>query len=266
MPNNRTVAKIAEIFFASGIPIVAAARCGESYRDFLIGMPFLLAVIFAGGWHIKTVNDEFESKGGNIKISKGIIIPLAAILMLIFMKPSIALPIVLIIISWNFYSLFGKNYFILSMMCNFLGGFLHFVLGMMAAGSSFVHAINSPESSFFGFAMLCGSMHHDSYHAEADRSKGFETGAVRFGPELWWQLAISPMLISMFFLTNCEDLFMKIFLALGVFPYFIGYFGVLIFADHPSKKTFFRPFCRTSFGLAAVGYIFTKIFLNTSWH
>jgi hypothetical protein len=259
MKKNKTFAKIAEIIFSTGIPLVAffSAEPQKNIKSFA----FLIFAIFAAGWHIKTLNDIFEQKRPltpNLA-RPGIIFPLLLLTIPIIFCPNMILPLLLIILNWNIYSIFGKNYFLFSMANNFLGGFLHYELGLSAASLSINKIHYSPEALFFGFAMLCGSMHHDAYHAEEDRNYGFNTGAVKFGADKWWKLAVFPMLISIFFLAKSDKSFFFSFIYTGIIPYFIAYFAILSFCRAPSKKYFFRYFCRAIFAVSAILYFLPKI-------
>ncbi len=256
--SKRTIAKIAEIFFASGIPVTGLAVSTEDRAGFISSLPLLLAVIAAGGWHVKTLNDNYEEGFSPARISLGAILPLAALPFMLYFNPLMALPLLLILLNWDIYSLFGKNHFPLSMANNFLAGFLHFSLGLAAGGRSLPDATRTPEAFFFALAMLSGSMHHDAYHQEEDSSRGATTGAVRFGPERWWKAAVFPMILSIPFLARSSPLFLQIFSILALSPYFIGYFSVLALSEKPQKKFLFRLFCRLSFGSSAALYIVLK--------
>ncbi len=262
MKKNRTRSKIAEIFFSSGIPIVAFAKFANNTTTFIDGIPILLAIVATGGWHIKTINDQCEEHPKRIKLTASLVIPLLLIPALLYFKPNTAIPIVLIVLNWDFYSIFGKKYFFLSMVNNFWGGFLHFALGLTMAGIPFTNSFSSSTTFFFGFAMLCGSMHHDAYHVTEDKEHKFFTGAVRFNPEIWWKLAVFPMIIAIFFLIQDENIFLRVFLPIAILPYLIGYFTIILLSPRPSKIIFFRLFCRLSFGLATLTYILLKIFYH----
>lgn len=255
---KRTVAKIAEIFFASGIPVTGLAVSAEDGAAFISSLPLLLAVIAAGGWHVKTLNDDCEDGFSPARISRGAILPLVALPFMLYFNPLMAAPLVLIFLNWDFYSLFGKNHFPLSMGSNLLAGFLHFSLGLAAGGRPLSDAMGTPEAFFFALAMLSGSMHHDAYHQDEDFSRGATTGAVRFGPELWWKAAVFPMILSIPFLAGSSPPFLRIFSILALTPYFIGYFSVLTLAEKPQKEFLFRLFCRLSFGISASLYIVLK--------
>jgi hypothetical protein len=201
----------------------------------------------------------FEDKEGTKKMKTGIIIPLLLLPIPIYLKPELAIPALLITLNWDIYSILGKGVFPFSMINNFIGGALHFSLGLSAAEIDISRALSRPETFFFAFAMLCGSMHHDSYDAEEDQIRGFRTGAVVFSSDFWWKLSVFPMIISIFFLLKTEKLFAVLFFAAAVIPYFLGYFSVLFLSKTPSKILMFRFLCRGIFGSAALLYIFIKL-------
>ncbi|HOK04807.1 MAG TPA: hypothetical protein P5270_01560 [Victivallales bacterium] len=255
MRKNKTVAKIAEIFFASGIPVLAVANFAKSRQNFYSSLPLLFFIIFIGGWHVKTFNDNCEE--GNVLISSGVVFPLF-LLPFVFAYNFISGFFLLItIINWDFYSIFGKKKFFLSMFHNFLGGFLHYYIGISALGVT--AELFKPEAFFFAFAMLGGSMHHDAYHCDEDLKKNIHTGAVKFGKDLWWSLAVFPMMFSIFFLPYCDKEFAFLFSLLALLPYFTGYLIIISSAIHPSKLVFFRLVCRMLFGFAALIYIVLKL-------
>ena len=252
---NRTFAKIAEIFFASGIPVLALADNSPNPGKFFSSLPVLLLIILIGGWHIKTFNDDCED--GKI-FSIEAFIPLILLPLVFCFRPIAGLILLLIIANWDFYSKTGKDNYLISMAANFSGGFLHFTLGSLCAEGAEMNNRLSPKALFFAFAMLSGSMHHDAYHAPEDEKKHFCTGAVKFGADTWWKIAVFPMIYSFFFLFQSEKNFFEPFLFLGLLPYFIFYLIIFALSDNPPKFTLFRTVCRLTFALAAIIFIIRK--------
>lgn len=255
MKTNRTFAKIAEIFFASGIPIIALADSSQNKSDFFANIPLLLAIIVTGGWHVKTLNDNCED---GKKLSLSALIPLIVIPLFLYLRPLTGMLLIFIFINWDIYSLKGKNNYIISLIANFFGGFLHFLLGASCSNVNFLD-FSFYKALFFAFAMLCGSMHHDAYHSESDKSSSYFTGAVKYGADFWWKLAVFPMIFAIFFLPQSEPVFTKSFLLFALIPYFICYFIIFITVKKPHKLFFFRTICRICFAVAALIFILNHL-------
>lgn len=261
MKINRTFAKIAEIFFASGIPIIALADSSQNKANFFAALPLLTSIIFIGGWHVKTFNDDCED---GKKLSLSALFPLIVIPLFLYLRPLTGMLLIFIFINWDIYSLKGKNNYIISLIANFLGGFLHFLLGASCSNGNFLD-FSFYKALFFAFAMLCGSMHHDAYHAEEDKLRSYCTGAVKFGANYWWRLAIFPMIFTLFFLPHSEAIFTKPFLLFALIPYFVSYFIIFTAVKNPHKFLLFRIVCRIFFALAALIFIIQHLQNSRIW-
>ena len=257
--------RLAESVLSLGIPAVGyLAGGGDAHMKALVYVP---GVLLAAA-HILSVNDAAfgrETSLSNLLADrKNIIFTLFLPLTLIpysFINLPFTLLIFLTALNWDVYSVKGKRFWLAGLMHNAAGGALHFMLGLAAAADSaglFGRTCSPPaEIAYFALLMTAGAMHHDAFDAEEDRAAGYITGAVRFGSDLWWRLAVIPFLVGTAALFGAEEMFRSSFI-LPSAAYFALYL-IFSLSGKPAGRPVFRVFCRIIFVLGAVIYIIRKV-------
>jgi hypothetical protein len=258
--------RISEVVLSLGIPAVAYVATTNSIESASLIPGIFFSLL--GAWHVIVVNDDsFASREslGSFFLAKKHFIPKLAAPALVAASfahtPLLATVILGTIISWDIYSLYGKNDWRFSLVFNFIGGAAHFLIGVACASGSFAEFVEfavreAPETIFFAFAMVAGAMHHEAYDVEEDRVGGYATGAVKFSPDRWWRLASLPMMAAVISLFSADSLFRNCFLvATGAY---FAFYSVFALSAVPSRKTGFRVLCRFAFILAAAVFAYFK--------
>ena len=263
MSKKTILSRITEVILSLGIPAVGYL----SFNSPEIGSFSLLwqiPVTLMAAWHVILINDSSFSKQTSLSevfmadknISGALLIPLILIPSL-YLTPLFGTLIFLTILNWDIYSLKGKRNWMSGLLHNFIGGALHFLIGLAAAAKfADIDKLFShwAEVLFFAFTMTAGAMHHDSFDVEEDKEADYVTGAVKFSSDTWWRLAVVPFIAGMFMLLFAENTFAVSFL----FPSAI-YLLLYIFVacrKTPSTVTAFRPICRLIFIAGALIYLY----------
>lgn len=272
MSKKTPASRFAEVFLSMGIPAIGYIRTAE-HIDWK-SLCWQIPVILLAAWHIIIINDNSFGKNISIKttffseknITGGILFPFL-ILPSIYISPLFGLLIFITIINWDIYSLKGKRNWIAGLLHNFIGGALHFMIGISCAfnrdmGVFNIEDIRSififwPEILFFAFAMTSGAMHHDSFDTEEDRQYGYITGAVKFSSERWWRLAAVPFLAATGCLIFTEPIFRISFIVSSI-AYFSTY-TTLSLKKRPTSSREFRSICRLSFIGGALLYLYFNV-------
>ncbi len=268
--HNILLSRTAEIVFGCGLPITAffvTANTGEPFptKNFLMLIPFLLMTSV----HVITFNDlcfnrrnplTSATRKFHLKITL-LLIP-ALILFLVPLWPSLCFMLLLIILNWDIYSYAGKKHWLSGWLHNLAGGILHFLAGASHLGVE--GALSEwPMAFYFGLAMASGAIHHDALHHEEDSRNSYETGAVVFGPNLWWRMGFIPLLTAIPLLLFTPVDFALCF-GLASLVYFFFYVALVIFPN-PSEKIWFRVVCRLIFSVSAAFLVAIRIFSFLFW-
>ncbi len=261
---NLMICRPAELLFASGIPVCGFAYSLCQFSD-TFNFIWFYPVILLSGWHVLAVNDYFTSgkeRGRKSFLQIQIFFPffiLPPILSVILLDNLPLLTVMTItVLNWDLYSMFGKKGWFSGILHNFIAGGIHFILGATAVSNPGMIGI-WPEALFFSLAMTGAAMHHDASHFSEDMGNGYRTGAVMFGYEKWWRMALIPMLFSIFPLYFATNLFCLVF-GIALSLYFISYF-LFLFVFPGRHLRLFRSICRGIFSLAALAYI-SKLMIN----
>lgn len=264
------LSRVSEVALSLGIPAVAFITISDRF-DLEHIFPSAL-LILAAAVHVMAVNDHMFAPTSSDAVIRFLDsehrllkwgFPAFLALAVPFL-PVTAILVLFTIFLWDFYSIYGKRGWISSLICNFLGGGAHFLIGVAwASRNSFAMFADSaaklaPEALFFAFAMTAGAMHHESYDAAEDAESGYKTGAVRFSSDVWWRLAAIPMAVSVVPLAfSSVSSFRNCFRA-AVSAYFALY-AVLSLSPLPSTKPVFRLLCRVVFIAAAAAFAYLRI-------
>ncbi|MEA2013143.1 MAG: hypothetical protein U9O87_08750 [Verrucomicrobiota bacterium] len=258
LPNLTKIifSRTAEIFLGTGLPVLGffcAFNSDTSYADLLLFYPFLILC----AWHIIYIND-LTFKNYSFSFQKLFTKPNSFFLLLLILgilfRPLLFFLLLFIVLNWDYYSIHGKRNCISGLFCHFLGGTSHFVIGVILAQGRVIGFISC--ILYFGFAMISGSMHHDSLHVSEDRTHGFNTGAVCYGRKKWWQFSILPMTIAQFFLLFTDTYFSLIFFI----AYLLYLFLYLFYISKEKDWGKFRMLSRLLFAGAGIVYLIIKCY------
>lgn len=264
------LSRISEVALSLGIPAVAYLADGAPLQQEYFFPNVCL--ILVGAVHVIVVNDHVFSTSASIAFGRfldsrhrtlkwGFLLFVA--LSIPFLPVSGAL-VLLTMLLWDFYSIYGKRDWRLSLMCNFLGGSAHFLIGVACASSnSFAIFADSaarlaPETLFFAFAMTSGAMHHESFDVIEDGEFGYKTGAVLLSADRWWRLAAVPMVFAVVPLAFSTISSFRNYFMVAVSGYLAAY-ALHSLSPKPSTKPRFRLICRTIFVLAAAIFAYHRI-------
>ncbi len=256
--------RMTELLFATGIPLAGFMGSAASAAD-LQRLLWFLPVLLAAGWHVISVNDRFfrpeRARSGKLGesstfISFFLVPPAVGFTLMNAGMFAAFVVMLLIILNWDIYSISGKRGWLSGLAHNFAGGGLHYLLGAAAASQSFTQRTWA-EAVFFALAMTCGAMHHDAADFPEDLVNGYETGAVKFGYERWWQLGIVPMALSLLFLYCAEREFAVCF-GLACTAYFTAYIAFSSGALGGLQYALFRKACRIIFAFCGLAYVGIK--------
>lgn len=261
--------RLAEIFFATGIPTVGFFSVFVNDTQ-LYRLLWFYPVLILAGWHVVAVNDLFFDKSlskraglGRLSVSLPLFFVPFVIAWSAFLSVPFCIYVALTVINWDIYSVRGKNHWASCMVHNFLAGGLHFMIG--TAGADYSDMANVwPMALFFAFAMSAGAMHHDAMHFVEDLQKGYRTGAVCFGMEKWWSLGIIPMSLSLPFLYFAPFTFSLCFSGAAIL-YFMAYTVTVASANGPAGAIWFRTACRAIFAAAGLGFCAISLLKTTNF-
>lgn len=257
---NRLFAiRSSEILLATGIPLIAFFS-SINQLSAINRLLWLYPLLIIAGWHVIAVNDLLFDKSVSkkeklfkFKIFIPVILVPLAVICLIPSIPSVSISLLLIMLNWDLYSAFGKNYWHTGLFHNFLGGFLHFCAGAYGGGN-----VQNPHlwamGLFLALAMSSGAMHHDAIDFQEDSQQLYITGAVRFGADRWWRLAPIPLLLAQVLFCFTPILFSLCFGISSMF--YLCVYLIAAFGEKPSCRSWFRFVCRLIFACGSVIYIF----------
>jgi hypothetical protein len=271
MSKKSPASRFAEVFLSMGIPAIGYLRIFSKIN--WESLAWQVPVMLLAAWHVIIINDSSFGPNTCIRrsflskrnITGALLFPLF-ILPSLYVSPLFGIFVFLTMINWDIYSLKGKRHWLSGLFHNFIGGALHFSIGIACAENSEMGVISIesfkaivscwPEIMFFAFAMTAGAMHHDSFDVKEDSEYGYTTGAVKFSPDKWWRLAIVPFFMSVAFLVFAQNDFRTSFMISS-----IAYFAVYTFVSFRKKPTTYLPFrsiCRTVFIISAGIYLYLK--------
>ena len=258
------VSRLLEVVLSFGIPAIGFV--GVAAADDWQRLAWVLPLSLLVSVHVIVVNDQAFGVVGKgawrlplssprfLWKSPGVI----ALIAMCVANPLFGLLTAATVVNWDAYSLAGKRRCLSGMAHNFIGGGLHYFLGV-ACVSGRVDDLQRhlPEALFFAMAMTAGAMHHDAYDVREDSAAGYKTGAVLFGPDRWWRWAVFFFLAAQIPLAHTPPNFRFCFTA-SSFVYFLG-FAFASWRRDPSRLFWFRPLCRLAFLGAAVGFAALKL-------
>ena len=266
--SRKLISRCSEMLLSLGIPSVAyiASNGNMEIRELIPR----ITLILLGAWHVVTVNDDsFGCRPPSIRFlttRKNIIPKLLVPAILTASTPFLPVTGVVIlvtIISWDMYSLWGKRDWRGSLIFNCVGGGTHFLIGLACASQAsfarFAELTQSmiPEIIFFALAMTSGAMHHESFDSVEDAHAKYVTGAVKFSPNIWWRLAAIPLTIAILPLFFTQPLFKDCFLATTAT--YLAVYAVYSTKRRPAVKRGFRVLCRIVFVAGAAIFAYFKI-------
>ena len=268
--SNKTLfSRFAEVVLSLGIPAVGYLCAMKNINaQWLV---WQIPVVLLAAWHVILINDCSFGKKIKLKVIflakenlTGTFLVPFFILPSLYLSPFFGIVIFLTIFNWDYYSLKGKRNWLAGLFHNFVGGALHFMIGIAAAAKSanlqFLLQY-LPEICFFAFTMTAGAMHHDSFDIKEDKIANYVTGAVKFSANHWWRLALFPFLVGISMLPFCEREFFRSFTVSSVFYLFA--YSLVSIKKNPPTITFFRTICRLSFILGATIYLYSHIYSYT---
>jgi hypothetical protein len=264
MSNKTKISRFSEVILSLGIPGIGYLRVAPKVISG--DLAWQIPVVLLAAWHVILVNDKSFGKKFSVKdiffkentLSSEWFL-LFPVLVSLFILPEFGFLIFLTMFNWDIYSLAGKRNWLTGLFHNFIGGSLHFIIGLSIAAelSGAEDLLNyGGEILFFGFTMTAGGMHHDSFDAEEDRIAGYVTGAVKFSPDIWWRLAIIPFGAGITMLAFCEDYFRVIFMLVSIL--YLLFYSFMGLKKSPSTLPVFRKICRVIFIAGAVTYTLIK--------
>ena len=174
---------------------------------------------------------------------------------LMFRQGGTAMVLLLVMLNWDVYALWGKRRWGSGLLHNFLGGGLHFLLGAVAAGAPDL-VFTLPLSLYFALTMTGAALHHDALHADEDREQGYRTGAVAFGRNRWWRLGVVPLLLAQPALAWAGRDFLGPFAA--AFAVYLGLYLVFSCRPSPGERPLFRSLCRLAYAVAGLAYLVAR--------
>ena len=261
--------RVAELFFATGIPVTGFALAAKNVAT-LDNFIWFYPVTLLAGWHVLAVNDLFFSDknfpGRDKLLSTAFFLPIffvpvvVALILLQIGNGSFVAAIVLTVINWDIYSVWGKRRWLSGLLHNSLAGAFHFSIGLTAVGCPIFCEFRA-ETIFFALAMSGAVMHHDASHSVEDSMRKYKTGAVVFGRERWWKLAVVPMFFCLQTLFYCEKLFSMVF-TFSLIVYSISYIIFIFlssYGDPARRYSLFRGLCRAIFALGGLVFIALSI-------
>ncbi len=252
--------RLLEVLLSFGIPTIGFIGAADIKDWPMLAWVFPLSLLVAV--HVITINDQsFGVAGKRVALlpvtSPGLLWKLPGLFVVVAMcvvRPLFGFLMLAVVINWDVYSLRGKRRCLAGMAHNFIGGGLHYLLGVACvSGKVGELGLHLPEALFFAMAMTAGSMHHDAYDAREDASAGYKTGAVLFAPDRWWRWAVFPFLAAQIPLAHTTPSFRFCF-TVSSFVYFLVFF---LASCHraPSRLLWFRSLCRLAFLGGAVGFV-----------
>jgi len=271
MSKKSPVSRLAEVFLSMGIPAIGYLRVVKEVE--WESLAWQIPVMLLAAWHVIIINDSSFGAKTDLKksflskrnITGAVLFPFF-IFPSLYVSPLFGILVFLTMVNWDIYSLKGKRHWLSGIFHNFLGGALHFSIGIACAENSEMGIISIesfeaiascwPETLFFALTMTSGAMHHDSFDVEEDRQNGYITGAVKFSPDRWWRLAAIPFMAATALLFLTEHTFSGAFIVSS-----IAYFAVYTIISFKKKPTVFLPFrtiCRLVFIIGAGIYLYLK--------
>lgn len=267
MSEKTVFSRVAEVVLSLGIPAVGYLHCVSRTPEFH-SLYWQIPVILLASYHVITVNDSSFGKETSIyrvftdgqNLFAALILPVL-LLPALYFSPLFGALIFLTMLNWDIYSLKGKRSWIAGLVHNFMGGALHFLIGVAAAANFADMAILLqywPEMMFFALVMTAGAMHHDSFDVDEDRAADYVTGAVKFSPDIWWRLAAIPFVSGTLMLLFADKIFSSSFI-ISSSLYLCLYIAISL-TSNPSRVILFRSLCRLIFVGGALIYLYRILF------
>jgi 4-hydroxybenzoate polyprenyltransferase len=247
-----------ELLLGTGIPLVGFFSVVDSTERLGVLWLFLPAIVLAG-WHILKVNDLVFDRGssahrGPLRPSDAfpvLVFPVVS-MGLMFRQGGTAMVLLLVMLNWDVYALWGKRHWGSGLLHNLVGGGLHFLLGAVAAGAPDILS-PMPLALYFALTMTGAAFHHDALHADEDRAQGYRSGAVVFGKSRWWRLGLMPLLLAQPALILAGRDFLVPFAA--AFAVYFALYLVFSVRANSGGTPIFRSLCRLIYAVAGLAYL-----------
>ncbi len=244
---------MAELVFAGGMPITGYVIFADDLSQ-LYKIWIMLVTTSMVGWHILVVNDAVfpGSSVPRTKLGFAILLPVLSLATTLYLGYQLAaVGLILMMVNWHIYAVYFKGFYATALLCNFLGGLLHFEVGALFLTDDLRATLSC--ALFFGLLMTGGSMHHDALDYEEDKAADYITGAVRFGQRKWWRLGIIPMTAANLLLAVQWSVLSWFFLP--AFTFYVVLYGVYFTEPTTERQLQFRFACRVIYGLAGGSFI-----------